>query len=601
MKKILFTLLFVVLCVTSCDDWMNLSPKDKLTRDSFFKTESDLILFSNSFYESAFSTTYYRNQSDIIIESGLSDLIRGGNSREVPNSGGGWSFTFLRKINNLLENMDNCQDPALRQQYTAVAKFFRAYYYYTKLIRFGDYPWIDCVLSSDDEALYAPRDSREVVITHMIEDIDEAIAGLSETSSLYRINRYTALAIKSRFCLFEGTYRKYHKITGLGHEADYYLDLAAKAAEEIMSSGRYSIYSTGNPASDYVNYFKSTDAIAGETILAVDYDNSIGVYHNATWYGIKASAGRAGFTKKFIDSYLMKDGSRFTDKPGWETLPFVEEVKDRDPRLSQTVRTPGYRREGKGTELPDGPEFENSITFFQTIKYVQPMGLGADGYDHSFNDIAVIRYAEVLLNYAEAKAELGTLTQDDLDKSIKLLRDRVGMPNLDLSSSNALPDPYLSSEEYGYHNVSGVNKGVILEIRRERSVELVQEGNMRYYDLMRWKEGHCMEQNLHGIYIPGPGEYDLDGDGVAEYCIYAGSKPETSAKYAIQIAQPNASGKIVGDLYLSDGTYGYVDPASGISHVFDENRDYLFPVPINERSLNPNLTQNPGWDDGLDF
>lgn len=601
MKKIVFTLLAVVLCATSCDDWMNLSPKDKLTPDSFFKTESDLKLFSNSFYESAFATDYFRNQSDIIIESNLSDLIRGGNSREVPNSGGGWSFTFLRKINNLLENLDNCEDPAVRRQYEAVGKFFRAYYYYTKLIRFGDYPWIDRVLGSDDEALYAPRASRDEIITHMIEDIDNAIEGLPETSSVYRINRYTALAVKSRFCLFEGTYRKYHKITQFEHGADYYLDLAAKAAEEIMSSRRYSLYSTGSPTMDYMKYFNATDAIAGETILAVDYDNSIGVYHNATWYGIKASAGRAGFTKKFVDSYLMKDGTRFTDIPGWETKPFAEEVKDRDPRLAQTIRTPGYQREGNTSTLPDGPEFENSITFFQTIKYVQPMGLGADLNNHSFSDMPIIRYGEVLLNYAEAKAELGTLTQQDIDKSIKLLRDRVGMPNLDMAAANASPDPYLSSAEYGYRNVEGANKGVILEIRRERTIEMAQEGNHRYYDLMRWKEGHCMEQPLLGIYFPGPGEYDLDGDGTAEYCIYAGTKPTTNAKYVLQIAQADATGKMVGDLYLTEGTSGYVNPVYGLTHVFNEERDYLYPVPINERSLNRNLKQNPGWDDGLGF
>ena len=590
MKKYILPLLASLLCLSACDDWLNLSPQDELTPDSFFKTETDLKMFSNSFYNSAFSGTYFRNQSDIIIESGLSDNLRGGNSREVPNSGGGWSFTFLRKINNLIEYAGNCPDQHVRDEYIALARFFRAYYYYTKVIRFGDYPWIDHVLGSDDEDLYYPRDSRETVLTHMVEDIDAAIAGLPETSSLYRVNRYTALAVKARFCLFEGTFRKYHGITGYDHDAAYYLDLAAKAAGEIIDSHKYTIYSTGNPTTDYMKYFMSTDAIAGETILAVDYDNTIGIYHNATWYGIKSSAGRAGFTKKFVDSYLMKDGSRFTDREGWRTMPFTEEVKDRDPRLAQTIRTPGYRREGKKTELPDGPEFENSITGFQTIKYVQPMELGADGYDHSFSDMPVIRFGEVVLIYAEARAELGTLTQEDLDKSLNLLRDRVAMPHLDLAAANANPDPYLGSAEYGYRNVTGPDKGVILEIRRERTVELAQEGDMRYFDLMRWKEGKCIDQGMYGMYFPGPGEYDLDGDGTAEYCLYSGTRPSTSAKYVLEIGK---------DIVLSPD--GLVDPVAGIAHVFDEGRDYLYPVPINERSLNPNLSQNPGWNDGLDF
>jgi hypothetical protein len=195
-----------------------------------------------------------------------------------------------------------------------------------------------------------------------------------------------------------------------------------------------------------------------------------------------------------------------------------------------------------------------------------------------------------VLNYAEAKAELGTLTQEDLDKSLNLLRDRVAMPHLDMASANANPDPYLSSAEYGYRNVTGPNKGVILEIRRERTIELAQEGDKRYFDLMRWKEGKCIEQGMYGMYFPGPGEYDLDGDGTAEYCLYSGAKPSTSAKYVLKIGE---------DIVLSPE--GLVDPITGITHVFDENRDYLYPVPINERSLNPKLTQNPGWKDGLDF
>ena len=590
-KNILLALGAAV-CLTSCDGWLDKTPKDKLTPDSYFKTESDFKMFSNSFYESAFGGTYYRNQSDVIIESGLSDELRGGNSRSVPNSGGGWNFTWLRKINYLLQYAEACEDETLKTEYTAVGKFFRAWYYFSKVRMFGDYPWVDHVLASNDEDLQAPRDSRETVLTHMLEDVDAAIDGLSETSTLYRINKYTALALKARFCLFEGTYRKYHSITGEAHDADYYLELAAEAAAQIMDSGKYSIYSTGKPAEDYANFFRSADAIEGETILAVDYDKSLGIYHNATWYGTNSSNGRAGFTRKFVNSYLMKDGSRFTDRAGWQTMQYGEEMQNRDPRLAQTMRTPGYQRPGKATSLLDGPEYANSVTLYQTIKYVMAADAGADGYERSYNDIAVIRYAEILLIYAEAKAELGTLTQHDLDISIKLIRDRVGMPNINMAEANANPDPYLSGSEGGYVNVTGANKGVILEIRRERTIELVQEGSMRYYDLMRWKEGQCISQNFYGVYFPGPGEYDLDGDGTKEYCLYSGAKPTTSAANVIEIGK---------DIYLSDGTSGYVDAASGISHVFNEERDYLYPVPSDERSLNTNLTQNPGWDDGLDF
>src|SRR5690606_18748365 len=164
-----------------------------------------------------------------------------------------------------------------------------------------------------------------------------------------------------------------------------------------------------------------------------------------------------------------------------QTMQFFEETQNRDPRLAQTIRTPGYKRVGEnGVSVPD---FATSVTGYQFVKYILAPSFDAG---QSSNDMPIMRYAEVLLNYAEAKAELGQLSQADLDRSIKLLRDRVDMPGLNMQEANASPDPYLLSE---YPNVNqGAQTGVILEIRRERRVELVKEGH-RYRDLLRWKEG----------------------------------------------------------------------------------------------------------------
>ena len=141
--------------------------------------------------------------------------------------------------------------------------------------------------------------------------------------------------------------------------------------------------------------------------------------------------------------------------------------------------------------------------------------------------------------------------------------------------------------------MTGANEGVILEIRRERSIELAQEGH-RWDDLMRWKEGKCIEQEMYGMYFPGPGEYDLTGDNVADVCLYEGdTKPSSSVKNIVFLKIGDKQGVL-----LSDGNKGYVDPQQGLQHVFDENRDYLYPIPTNERTLNPNLVQNPGWVDG---
>lgn len=588
MKRNLIILATLLLSCMSCN-LLDTTPKDTLSPDGYFKTETDLQLFSNTFYNNLLDKNPYEHQSDHIINLNLNSLLHGGTFRTVPASGGGWSWGDLRKMNTLLENIHNCPDEKAVQQYTALTRFFRAFFYFEKVKRFGDVPWIDRQLGSDDEQLYAPRDSREVVMTHMLEDIDFAIANLPDRVSTYRVCKWTALALKAQFCLYEGTFRKYHGVNLEGHAYDFYLTQAADAARQIMDNGPYKL------AKDYRTLFAEVDADRNEYILAIKNDKSLGIYNNCTAYAIMPTQGRPGFTKKLVDSYLMKDGSRFTDKPGWETMQFKEEVADRDPRLAATMRTPGYKRIG-GTDV-EAPDLGSSVTGFQVAKFVMDVTLpDASRVEMSYNDMPVFRLGEVYLNYAEAKAEAGTLTQDDLDRSVNLLRDRVGMPHLMLADANAHPDPFLKSENYGYRNVSGPNEGVILEIRRERGVELAQEG-FRWDDLMRWKEGLCVNQPMYGMYFPGPGEYDLTGDGKADLCLYKGNKPSSSVKGIVF----KKIGDLADGIFLSGEDSGFVDPQKNNTHVFNEERDYFYPIPIDDRTLNHSLTQNPGWNDGLDF
>lgn len=585
--------------LSSCDDWIDKSPLSDITEENYFRTETDLQLFSNGFYNSILNKSPYDEQSDVYVQQELSDEMLGGENRIVPASGGGWNWTALRSVNTLLGNVDKCEDAEAAVKYTALARFFRAYFYYDKVKRFGDVPWYDKELFSDDPDLYKARDSRELVMTNMLADIDYAIDNLptkeEETSSPFRVNRWAALALKSRFCLYEGTYRKYHNLTLEGNDYAYYLQQAADAAEELINSGEYHLYSTGNPEEDYLMLFAEEDANPDEYILAIKFDYGMSVYHNATAHTLVPTQGRPGLTRKLVNTYLMKDGTRFTDREGWETMPFTEEVKDRDPRLAQSIRTPGYHRIGQTDIL--APDLSVSVTGYQPIKYVQdPSASGGqvDRNDRSTCDLPVFRLAEVMLNFAEAKAELGTLTQEDLDKSVNEIRDRVGMPHFDMAQANANPDSYLSSADYGYTNVTGSNQGVILEIRRERAIELTQEG-FRFDDLVRWKAGACINQSIMGMYFPGAGEYDLSGDGQIDVVLYdeGDTEPEVPDAQVYQIGS---------DIILSEGDHGYVDYHHDIVRTaFNEERDYLYPIPINERSLNPNLTQNPGWNDGLSF
>lgn len=582
---------------TSCEDAIDLQPKDKVDIEGYFNSATDLQLFSNYFYENLLSADNFEGQDDCKVNQNLSAVLKAGTNRTVPESGGGWSWGVLRRINTLLEYADRCPDKEAVKKYTAVARFFRAYFYFNKVKRFGDVPWIDRQLGSNDAQLYAPRDSRELIMTKMIEDIDYAIENLpvlaKESSAPYRVTKGAALALKSNFCLYEGTFRKYHGIQLEGNSWRYYLEQSVDASEKLMSGqyGSYSLYSTGKPDSDYMNMFAAQDANKQEYILAVKYDQGMQLLHNANAHTIVATQGQPGYTRKFVCTYLMKDGSRFTDRPGWQTMQFADEIKDRDPRLTQSIRGLNYHRIGASAIL--STDLTCTMTGYQPIKFVGESSMGSINMDRnnmSSNDLPEYRYAETLLNLAEAKAELETLTQTDINNTINELRKRVGMTGkLDMATANANPDPYLMSPQTGYFNVTGANTGVILEIRRERAIELVQEGR-RWDDLMRWKCGPMIDQSLQGQYFPGPGSYDMTGDGVADVVIYA----EGTAKPA---GPANAQYYQIGkDLLLSDGNSGYLDKHRGQDRQgFNENRDYLYPIPTDEINLNPNLVQNPGW------
>ena len=596
MKRYIIIAIALITGLTACDDLLDTKPLSQISPATYFKTETDLQLFSNTFYNNLLDKSPYDDQSDLYIQQNLSAEMIGGNRRTVPNSGGGWSWGDLRKMNTLLGHIDQCEDEAAVVKYTALTRFFRAYFYFEKVKRFGDVPWYETELGSADEELYKPRDSRELVMSKMIEDIDYAIENLPSEVSTYRVNRWAALALKARFCLYEGTYRKYHNLSLEGNDYSYYLHQSVAAAEKLINEGPYTLYSTGNPNKDYLTLFAQENASKDEYILAIKFDYSLGIYHNATAHTVVATQGRPGLTRKMVNSYLMVDGTAFTDQEGWQEASFIEEVKDRDPRLAQSIRTPGYTRIGTTKVL--APDLTGSVTGYHPVKFVQdPTASGGqvDRNDRSTADLPVFRLGEVLLNYAEAKAELGTLNQGDLDLSINKLRERVGMPYLQMSAANGDPDWYLSSAEYGYTNVSGSNKGVILEIRRERAIELNQEG-FRFEDLVRWKAGYSIDQEINGIYFKQPGAYDLTGDGVSDAILYAEGTSKPTAPDGVQLLE------IGKDILLTEGDHGYIYYHKNIARTpFSEVRDYLYPIPINERSLNNNLTQNPGWNDGLDF
>lgn len=581
-KYILYLLAGVAACgLNSCEDALDRFPKDRLSPDEFFHTEEECQLYTNDFYTIfPAAGTIYGETADIIAKTTLTSEVLG--NRTIPAKADSWKWEKLRDINFFLQYASNCTDEHVRLQYEGVARFFRAYFYFEKVKYYGDVPWVDRPIASDDQELYKGRDSREMVMQKVIGDLDFAIANLPAEKSVYRVTRWTALALKSRVCLFEGTFRKYHGLEGY----ESYLSACETASKRFMTESGYSVYTSGT--TPYLSLFSSLKAIDTEIVLARAYNTAIGLKHDVNGYLTSITMGRPGLLKNIANMYLMKDGTPFTAQPGWETMQLPDESKNRDGRFAQTVRTPGYKRIDD-TAL-SAPNLAATMTGYQLVKYLQAAKY--DSYNASTSDMPLFRAAEVMLNYAEAKAELGTLTQADIDLAIKPLRDRAGVVNLSLEAANAAPDPYLASAETGYANVTGDNKGVILEIRRERTVELLME-NLRYWDIMRWKEGKRFEKPFTGLYFPGTGSYDLNGDGVDDICIWSGSKPSTSAPVVYELGK---------EIFLSGGGSGYVIVHTDYTRTWNEARDYLYPVPTDDRVLTQGaISQNPGWNDGLNF
>ena len=565
----------------SCD--LTLLPENAVTPENYFQNKSDLELWTNQFYtlldepDASAGTN-----ADDMIDKGMGQVIEGTRSAASET---GWSSTKLRHINYFLQHSSNCDDETARNQYNGVAQFFRAYFYFVKVRRYGDVPWYDQVLGSEDqELLVKARDSREFVMNQVLKDFQDAATSLPTKSTETRntrVTKWAALAFASQAALYEGTYRKYHGLDNY----EKYLEIAASTARQFIDESGFSLYKEGTEP--YRDMFCADNAKTTEVVLARAYNfEGLQLSHSVQF---SIANLQMGFTRRFMNHYLMADGTRFTDKQGYETMFYTDEVKNRDPRLQQTVLCPNYIQKGETTVTA------NDLTAYCGYRPIKFVGTkDHDGAAKSTSDWPLMRAAEVYLNYAEAKAELGTLKQEDLDISINKIRERAKMPDLNLTDANSNPDPYLAA---CYPNVEqGTNKGVILEIRRERTIELVMEG-LRQWDLFRWKEGKQMFNHYvpyYGIYVPGVGTYDMDGDGKPDLEIY-----ETTAT-----SQCDNKKKLDKDIYLSNGTSGYIIGFPKVTYGKDwkEERDYLWPIPADQRVLTQGiLTQNPGWEDGLSY
>ena len=598
-NNIIALILSASVLVVSCD--LAEQPKAKAGRDMIFGSETGLLTYTNGFYE--YLPDYDNAHKQNITMDNAAKNATG--TYEVgaytTNTSTSWSWGSIRNVNYFLKynTSSNVSEP-IRNNYSGIARLFRAYLYFNKLVQYGAVPWIDIPLEPDSPELYKTQDSRDVIISKMIEDLDFAAANITEdkiTPNSNRVNRWTALFFKSRVCLFEASFRKYHA-TGSKYGKEYLKDCkitaeelyrqAADAAQEIIEKGPYSLY-TGTPYANgrgsYRELFISDNAVSQEVMLSLALDPVLQL-GEANWYYNSSTYGpHLCMTHAFAKTYLNLDGTPYNEKKGDTYKTFAEETSGRDYRLNQTIRGADYTcKDKEGVFVPTPANMTgHSLTGYQFTKYVMD-DISFDGGRTNYNDVPIARYAEVLLNYAEAKAELGTLTDTDWEKTIGALRGRAGITGgLDKKPTTA--DPYMMSI------YTGVTDPVILEIRREREIELILEG-LRLNDLKRWACGKLWETAAwDGIYIPALNTpLDLNGDGTNDVFVTEDSK--YSGPYKSIAMYTGANLKVV---KLADDTKGGYRLNYEISRVWNDNM-YIYPIPEIVIQKNPNLKQNPGWD-----
>lgn len=598
-NNIIALILSASVLVVSCD--LAEQPKAKAGRDMIFGSETGLLTYTNGFYE--YLPDYDNAHKQNITMDNAAKNATG--TYEVgaytTNTSTSWSWSSIRNVNYFLKynTSSNVSEP-IRNNYSGIARLFRAYLYFNKLVQYGAVPWIDIPLEPDSPELYKTQDSRDVIISKMIEDLDFAAQNITEekiTPNSNRVNRWTALFFKSRVCLFEASFRKYHA-TGSKYGKEYLKDCkitaeelyrqAADAAQEIIEKGPYRLY-TGTPYANgrgsYRELFISDNAVSQEVMLSLALDPVLQL-GEANWYYNSSTYGpHLCMTHAFAKTYLNLDGTPYNDKKGDTYKTFAEETSGRDYRLNQTIRGADYTcKDKEGVFVPTPANMTgHSLTGYQFTKYVMD-DISFDGGRTNYNDVPIARYAEVLLNYAEAKAELGTLTDADWEKTIGALRGRAGITGgLDKKPTTA--DPYMMSI------YTGVTDPVILEVRREREIELILEG-LRLNDLKRWACGKLWETAAwDGIYIPAlDTPLDLNGDGTNDVFVTEDSKYSGPYKSIAMYTGDNL--KVV---KLADDTKGGYRLNYEISRVWNDNM-YIYPIPEIVIQKNPNLKQNPGWD-----
>jgi len=523
MKKYSIILLMIALVFGSCEDFLDRQPLSEMNDQNYWTSENSLRLFANGFYtnyfvgyNSAFAPDYAPLRgyyfSDDFASAGkqISFETQAPNARSstsestsmiVTYAGPVWNFAWVRKSNLFLDRIEKMKgnqiDDAAYQHWSAVGKFFRGFEYSRLVSVYGDVPYYGR-LTGDGELtdLYKDRDNRTFVMDKVYEDFEYVLNNmrLSDGNSQY-LNRYIAASFISRFMLFEGTWQKYH--LGDNEKAKKYLELAVRAADLVIQSGKWSF------GSDFRSLFGSEN-LAGnpEVIMYRQYDAALSITHSIASYSNTTESQSPASNLSLAKSFIANDGQPYqlSSVPDADKLDIQNLIKTRDPRFEATFW--------------DAPRSQ-SATLLYADKFIDregPTYAGGTypakyGSNTNTNDAPVMRLAEVVLDRVEAKAELATLggaavTQEDLDASINKIRNRPldaaaiakGVVKTAPMLIGAIPDDPSRDPSVS---------PLLWEIRRERRMEFVFE-HTRLMDIKRWKKIEYMDGNTNPDILLGP-------------------------------------------------------------------------------------------------
>ena len=570
MKYTLKAILVMALgCLTySC---LDLDPKDQIADGNYWQEASDFKLFANQFYgwtrdfsNSVYDAPHSDKRSDLILDkSGTNVYSNGTNSIPTGDNNYTDNYNRIRRTNILLQKAESYGNQSDIEQYIGEAKFFRAYCYFELLQLYGDVIITKKPLDVTDPEMKVARNDRSEVVDFMIQDLKDAAGQLPLTSAVEngRVGSEGAWAFLSRVALYEGTWQKFRGNEARGKEL---LDVAAKAAKEVINSKNFSLYTPailGDSAQKYMFILEDVKSNPAGLLKASNTEYIFSRRHDETLNPIgknitkECLANAQQIAQKFAALYLCQDGLPI-EKSSLYLFKvdgiIAHEYQNRDNRMLYTLCVPGgYYWSNENSRVNWTSDAADKAS--ASIKGYSPAnGSGyanqkwaaerkgqtnSEGYDYP-----VIRYAEVLLNYAEAVYERDdAISDDDLNISLNLVRNRINksMPKL---SNNLVTANGLNMRE---------------EIRRERTVELFNEG-FRIDDLKRWKTAETeMPKDFLGI-------------------------KWTGTEYATK--WPNVS--------YAKNSDGYIILETGRKW---ESKHYLYPLPTDQLQLNPNLKQNPGW------